>query len=442
MMGALLLPVDKCPDEKGRRFLSGWVIRTGTLPTGDELPTMLMSWVDESAPVLSIIPNSEEDGWGFSYALRPYLSSIIAALCQKTAGLFTDSPRILLAASRMCSVLAVTLCCFFSLLLGHRLFRNRSAAGLFAAMICFLPQVMFLGMYQNNDSLSLCAVIMILYFITEGYDQKWPVRTCIGLAFSFSLGLLSYYSIYGWLLLGLVFCVCIMLTDLEIRDKRKLAGKRMALITGLCLLLAGWFFLRNALLHEGDFLGIAYERQSRAKMREMGYTLHEYKCYRDEGMSVREFLSFADAYWLRMSARSFVGVFGYMDILMSSFGYTVYGAWFAVGLTLYIAAILRRRPCRRDQQIALLMFSASVLTVLLHFWQSYTRDFQPQGRYVITLIIPLAYLFSAGTDKLILPVFPSKEKKSDVMNPAVILTGTWLMMFAAVAVGTMSKMIL
>ena len=79
---------------------------------------------------------------------------------------------------------------------------------------------------------------------------------------------------------------------------------------------------------------------------------------------------------------------------------------------------------------------------LLHFWQSYTRDFQPQGRYVLTLIIPLAYLFSAGTDKLILPVFPSKEKKSDVMNPAVILTGTWLMMFAAVAVGTMSKMIL
>ena len=40
-------------------------------------------------------------GWGFSYALRPYLASIVGAGFQKLAACFTDSPRILLAASRM-----------------------------------------------------------------------------------------------------------------------------------------------------------------------------------------------------------------------------------------------------------------------------------------------------------------------------------------------------
>ena len=202
LTGALLLPMEQCPDEAGRHLLSNWIVRTGTLPTGNEMETMLMSWEDVNASVLSIRADSEFDGWGFSYALRPYLSSIVGAVFERIALCFTDSPRILLAASRMCSVLSVTFCCFFCLRLGHRLFNKQGAAALFAALVCFLPQVQFIGMYQNNDSLSLCAVSMMLYYLIEGFDLGWPVRSCVGLGISFSLGLLAYYSVYGWLLMG------------------------------------------------------------------------------------------------------------------------------------------------------------------------------------------------------------------------------------------------
>ena len=71
-------------------------------------------------------------GWGFSYVLRPFLASIVGALFQSVLSLFTNNPTILLAASRMCSVLSVSLCCWFCLRLGHRCFSGYYSSFLIA----------------------------------------------------------------------------------------------------------------------------------------------------------------------------------------------------------------------------------------------------------------------------------------------------------------------
>lgn len=415
LAGALLLPVDQCPDEEGRLLLTEWIVAKGTLPRGDEPEVIL-------------------PGWGFSYALRPYLSSIVGAAFKRTALFFTDSPRILLAASRMCSVLSVTFCCFFCLRLGHRLFMRRSSAVLFAAFVCFLPQVMFLGMYHNNDSLSLCAVSMMLYYLIEGYDRKWPVRSCIGLGISFSIGLLSYYTIYGWLLMSTAFFVFAVLTDPRLPNRERLLFARAGLIFGICFLLAGCFFIRNACLHNGDFLGIASEEVSRTEMINRGYTLFDYIRCRDAGMSIPDFLRMEDHWWLRLSAWSFVGVFGYMNIIMSRAQYSLYGAVIAGGALLYTVVLFRHKPSRRDGLLALTMLLSSFITVLLHFWQSYTRDIQPQGRYVITLGLTFGYMLAYGTDKL-------PEHVNARLHPAAAVTVLWLALFAWVALGTMRKML-
>lgn len=178
LTGAFVLPVSECPDEGGYLILAEWLAEKGVLPVGNE-------------PEL-IIP-----GWGFSYALRPYLSAMISALFMRTAIQLNGSPCIVLAASRMCSVLSITACCFFCLRIGNSLFKHHSVAVLFATIICFLPQVNFLGMYQNNDALSLCAASMILYSFVNGCDCKWSVKSCILIAVSFSIAMLSYYSVYG-----------------------------------------------------------------------------------------------------------------------------------------------------------------------------------------------------------------------------------------------------
>ena len=154
----------------------------GTLPTGDEIETFVFG------------PPPEET-WGFSYALCPYLSAIIGAVFVKAAKFLFSSERILLLAARMGSVLAIPGSCWFLLKLGCRLFARRSSCILFAVLICFLPQVQFLGMYHNNDALSLFAVCMM----------------CI------------------------VFCIVSVLINPEISNKGGLILKRGGLIAGICL---------------------------------------------------------------------------------------------------------------------------------------------------------------------------------------------------------------
>ena len=441
LSGALLLPMDQCPDEPGRRLLSDWLLHKGTLPTGNEPGIMLMLWEDVNAPVLSAASDSGFNGWGFSYAMRPYLSSMIGAGFEKIASFFTDSPRVLLAASRMCSVLSITFCCFFCLKLGHRLFERQTAAILFAVVVCFLPQVMFLGMYQNNDSLSLCAICMMLYYLVEGYDLKWPIKSCIGLGISFSIGLLSYYSVYGWLLMGAVFFAVAIIAHSDALDIKRLFFKRSVLIFGICILLAGWFFVRNAYFHEGDFLGIASEKISRARMEEQGFVLYPYHCYRDDGMTIAQFLRYNNFEWFRMTAESFFGVFGYMLIYLPAVQYGIYYSILGCAIILFLAILLYRKMEWRDRLLMTTMLVSSAITVCLHFWQSYARDYQPQGRYVITLILPLAYMLAYGTDKTSLTVRNPKKQKAAELNSAAAHTVLWLVLFAWAVLGSMMKMI-
>ena len=429
LTGALHLPVGQCPDEYLRSRLIVWMVEKGTLPTGDELETMAL--------------NPPPDvNYGFSYALRPYLPSMISAVFVKAAMPFFDSDRVLLLAARLGSVLSVTGCCWFCLRLGHRLFDKRSSAILFAVLVCFLPQVQFLGMYHNNDAPSLFAVSMMLFFLVEGYAQQWPVKCCIGLAIAFSVGLLSYYSIYGWILMCAVFCIVSVMTDREIADKGRLILKRAGLIGGICLLLAGWFFIRAAILHNGDFLGIAYEEVSRARVEDLGYKLFQYLCYRRDGLSIPEFIRLGNYGWLRTSAQSFVGTFGNMTLFLPMFLYGIYFTIFVFGLLCFLAVLIHKRMCRRDRLLMLVMLVSGGINFVLHFWQSYARDYQAQGRYIITLILPLAFMLAYGLDKTTVAVQNPRPGKAAELNPAAVLAVLWLALFAWAALGTMNKMLL
>lgn len=423
LCGALLLPVTACPDEEGRLLLTDWIFRSRALPTGNE-PEV-------------IIP-----GWGFSYALRPYLSSLIGAAFMTAASAVFGAPSLLLPAARMCSVLSVTACCYFCLRLGRRLFERRSSALLLAAFVCFNPQVLFLGMYLNNDALSLGAVSAVLCFLTEGYDERWSLSRCVGLAISFSVALLSYYSVYGWLLMSAVFCVSAVLGDERIPRRGGFLLRRAALVGGLCLLLAGWFFLRNAWLHQGDLFGIAAEERSRAELLAQGAELYPYLRLRENGFSLLGFLRDRNWYWLMITVKSFVGMFGYMNLPLPEKYYSVYLAVFVSGFILFALFLPQRPMSRRDRLLALTLLGSSLITFALHVWHSYARDYQPQGRYVITLALAFGCMLACGADRLGRRIAergtPAAERLADV--PAAALTLFWIGLFVC-SLETMAKML-
>ena len=421
MSGALLLPVDQCPDEAGRLLLSDWISATGRLPSGWEKETVIY-------------------GWGFSYALRPYLSSIVGAVFKSSVALFTNSPRALLAASRMCSVLAITGTCFFCLLLSRLLFVRRSSAVLFASLVCFLPQVIYLGMYQNNDSLSLFSVTMMLYFMVDGRNQKWPITSCVGLAIGASIGFLSYYSIYGWIVMCVVFCIASVLLDDRISDKYAFILKRIVLISLICVLLAGWFFIRNYLVNDGDVFGLSSELRSRDYFKAHGIVLYDYVNLRDNGIGIIEFLKFQNYEWIRFTACGFVGVFGYYILYLPTNQFRCYFTVFALGALLSLVIFILQKQNKKDGLFLLTLVLSVGITVALHAYQSYARDYQPQGRYIISAALLMAYVIVYGVDRINFSKWQALAK-SNILHPTVVLTLIWLSLFVWAFFGTMVKMI-
>ena len=423
LIGAGILPVDQCPDEWARRLLLDWIFENGKLPTGNEMETIIMPW-------------------GFSYALRPYLSAMISAVFMWLAALFTNDPQVLLVASRMGSILSLTACCFFCLKLGCRLFARKRHAMALAVFVCFIPQVTFLGMYQNNDILALAAVCAMLYYLAEGYDTCWAVRSCVGLAISFSVGLLSYYSVYGWFLAGGVFCVAAVLRDTRIENKAGFLLKRIALVAGICLVLAGWFFVRNAVLHDGDLLGIASEESSRRRLAALGYELHQYQSMAGSGYSVPAFLLYRNGEFFRLTAKSFFGVFGNMAFLMWGWLYKGYYAIAVLSIGLYAARLVRNRPPLRERLLLLSMLLASLISGILHFWASYTRDYQPQGRYVIAASLLLGFLLVSGLEHAELRLKTNKTREIRRAAWLSVAFGVlWVCMFVLACLTGMTQML-
>ena len=81
------------------------------------------------------------------------------------------------------------------------------------------------------------------------------------------------------------------------------------------------------------------------------------------------------------------------------------------------------------------------INLSLHIWNSYVRDYQPQGRYIISMIVLFGYVVAYGMDKIISVIKKGTIKKSTYGAPIVALTIIWMILFSWRALGTKVKMV-
>ena len=410
-----------CPDESSRQLLTNYIFTNNRLPLGRE-PEIIIGT------------------YGFSYALRPYLTAIISALFMKIISIFSTGEHAMLFASRLCSVISLTVCFLFCSRLGNRIFRKNATSIVFALAVCFIPQVMFLGMYQNNDIFSLMAVVMLLYYCVVGRDTHWGMRNCVGFAVSFSLGLMSYYSVYGWLLFCGIFLLYFLFSDTTLQTRDKLL--KLLLIAGVVLLLAGWFFIRQAIINNGDMLGMATENAWRQELQEQGVEVFHYNNPSEwENASFAYFLRYNDFEWIRWTIRSFIGSFGFNNIYLHPAMYYFYLACFGVGIALYVVVMVKAERKREHLVLFAILLLSSVVTLALSLYQSYTRDYQAQGRYVITIAILIAYMMAYSNDWLSLNVARHAEgDEVSVLRVDLAFCALWIAAFFVVFFTSLSEM--
>ncbi len=385
----MMLRFDDAPDELGRYSICQYIFNHNKLPHGGDMEIRM-------------------EAWGFSYAFQPILSYIIGAGFMKITALFTSNEYFYLIAARFVSVICGVVTAVFVRKISKLIFSDKRFQWLFTLFVCLLPQCMFMFVYVNTDSMALMSCAIIVYAWLIGIESNWNYKSCITLSLGIIFCALSYYNAYGFILCS-IFIFVLHFISYSADGKRWSISLNELLKKGLFITLIvfigiGWWFIRSYILYDGDFLGLRI-RDEYAEL----YATYEHlkpsqaKTYYNAGLSVFRMLQETD--YIPKLAKSFVGLFGNMSMLLTDriyVGYSIVFALAAIGLLFKkkTAIYLENHSSKTKWIININMAICIVIPIYLCTYSSYVTDYQPQGRYILPMVIPFMYFVTIGLQKL------------------------------------------
>ena len=366
------------PDEPARYLVSRYICRYGRLPNGFD-------------------PEVRIENYGISYAFYTMLPYIVQGFVMRFVNLFTESELILLYSARFVNVFLGTGMAALVYGIGKRVFQDARFRWLFCLLTMYLPQNLFLHTYVNTDSMALFSTALIAYALVCAYGDGFSVKSSLLLSAGIIICALSYYNAYGFILSSILLFLgyFVKRQNGKLRYEGWEMFRKGCLISGLVLLGIGWYFIRNAILYDGDFIGL----DSLIKCGLMYGNPPYADSYAARGVSLLEMLR-GNQFFTGL-LNSFIAAFGSMSILGNSWMYLFYKLVFAVGL---LGGLLPVRDAVRKHRgrrlfIHLNLLLCILIPIILCIYYAYTIDFQRQGRYVIPGILPLMYFVTAGLER-------------------------------------------
>ncbi|MDD4508523.1 MAG: DUF2142 domain-containing protein [Eubacteriaceae bacterium] len=416
---SVLIPYNQAPDEQMRYWIPLYIFRHNALPVGNE------------TEIVNIV-------WGQSYAFQPILAYQIQAIAMEIASAFGMAEDHLFYAARLVNVLISTGTITIAIMIGQKLFTGRKIM-LFAGLIGLWPMFAFISAYVNNDALGFFAAMLIVYAWLVGRERQWDLRACSLLGIGMSVCLLSYYNAYGFL-----FCSAfIYAADFFIHRKawswKRFVGYGLIMLA-ICAVLAGWWFVRSALLHNGDFLGLSTSNEMAEELAQPQFKPSQIKTPQNSGLSFFQMLvtRFNHQHgWIVASGISLMGVFGSFNIAMGIKNYIFLFSLLASGFLLFLIAwwqTKRRQMTIEDWVWGITMILAAIFPVALCLYYSYTSDYQPQGRYFLSSLIPVMIAMSYGFiwfDQKINGLNVLTERHWHLPVPCIIVAVEMLSVFSA-----------
>lgn len=382
--------------------------------------------------------------WGVSYGFDISLPYLLSAAFMKIASLFSRDGYVLLMAARLPSALSMVGVGYFSILFSKKILGRNPMRWVFIVLMTLLPQFVFLSSYVNLDPFSLFTVMMIVYSWVICLEQRWSIPATGMLAVALGLCFLSYKFAYSYILMTVpLYCAWHIMNHRQTSFKAFLL--KGMLIMGIAFAICGWKFIRSAILYDGDFLSLHASRPY-AEL----YAMEEFKpsvkkSLFEQGYSLGYMLR--EMSWMRRTCQSFVGVFGYMKIYLPKFYYSCYYALVIVGgagaLCLGVISLVRRKRGTWTADVGLIaasMILASLVTLGISVYYSWTSDFQAQGRYIIA-VAPMVFMgVTLGLNQWIatlcaIPAFRRiKRENIQVLCTVIVVSFVLLSLFA----GTMA----
>lgn len=398
------------PPDEGLRFLiPKFIFEEGRLPTGYDGATI-----------------NATGNW--SYAFYPQLlGPIISAFFMTIMSIFNTTPEMLVIAARITSVLFGVIAVLFVGKSVDRLFEADKNAKLISyvtmVMVAAWPQIAFLSAYVNNDIIALSGVSIIIFACISGYKDRWNSRNASILAAGFVVCLLSYSNSYGFVLFGgLYFLITLWW---QAKGKKK-AFKLVGIVALVSIVFAGPFFIRNAVIYSGDVFGIATFKERTAEWELKAGVQSQHSYTETSGQGLKGLIK-NDSY-RQAQTDSAIARFGMMTIAPSDKYMNTYRGFILIGLLgcilLAIAAALRyikkgmnvrsARKALLERKYSILLsmciLAGCVTTLALSLYYSLHVDLQPQGRYVIYILLPLIIASVGGTYFIITKLIVKKYR--------------------------------
>ena len=129
--------------------------------------------------------------------------------------------------------------------------------------------------------------------------------------------------------------------------------------------------------------------------------------------------------WLIITIKGFVGVFGYNSIIMSN---KIYMAYFLLWLIGIVGCLIKFKDLfiykknEKNKYLLNYIFILSIIIpILLSIIYSYASDFQPQGRYIIGIIMPFTYFIVNGISIILEKLIKSEKIRNIIILILILL---------------------
>ena len=378
LVWSFVIPFGQGPDEVQRFDVANFIFKYRQLPvTGDE----------------RLIYGA----YGVTYASTPYFPHLLSGLvCILFNVIGINVPTYL--AARLVSVFSGVTAVYFCFKISERIFKESKLKYFFPIFIMFIPQFAFSAAYVNQDSFTIMLVAIMIYLWLRGIETNWNYKTVIAVGVTCGVVILSYLNGYTIIVATLVV---VLITYKNLNTKE--FYKKLAICLGLMFLVSGWFFIRNATINNGDFLGLTHSRELAEELAEPGYKPSQRNTLKQQGLGFSDLLTKTG--WIQSSFNSFWGTLGNMDKLMPA---TYYVVMIIISLAAFGGFVSKVKDklkkgfsTIKKYPLYIGLVSSIVLSFLLDIIYSRNFDYQPQGRYLFPALIPIIILMCVGLREII-----------------------------------------
>jgi 4-amino-4-deoxy-L-arabinose transferase-like glycosyltransferase len=361
-----------------------------------------------------------------AHAMLPPLYYLLGVPLLALAG---DQPvEVQMVAVRMLSVIISTGTVAIAYALGRVLVPTRPRFALvFAALVGFNPMFTYMSAAINSDNLvnliAAALLLMLVYGLRQAQHhwQDYPHATLwsptrrwmIGMGALMGMGLLTKPTIALAILGCGVMLVWMAWQSPGLPQRLRLLLVMGGWIGGVALVISGWSFARNWYLY-GDPVGVSLVGSQAGS-----YVPRPYAAIGSFGemlLATREFDPL-----LPMLFQSFWGYFDHLQLLMPSRLFIILAILTVGGVggtLLWLVRHWQRGSGERWQRASVVAGAVFiVLTVGAVLYACYRVDYQPQGRYLYTALLPLMLIIIVGWGQL-----AGMLKVSSLVAPLLLAT--------------------